>query len=352
VTAVSHKVIRNLLDTVCEAAAEAGADVAAAHKVGRGGAGGTGDVEQLAKNEDALAGLDQGKVVGGSAWLWARDDAVEAVDYLFVDEAGQMSLAHVLAAARCARNLVLLGDPRQLEQPQRGAHPEGAEIAALAHVLAGRETIADDRGLFLDVTWRLHPSLCAFTSQTFYEGRLGSRRGLERQALRGDVPFAGSGLYFVPVAHEGNQSSAPEEVGAVAAVVERLLAGGVTWTDDAGDAHPLRPADILVVAPYNAQVAALGQRLPDLRVGTVDKFQGQEAPVVVYSLTSSSAEDAPRGMAFLYSPNRLNVATSRARCACILVATQRLLEPECRTPEQMRWANALCRYRELATVVQ
>jgi uncharacterized protein len=289
-------------------------------------------------------------VVGGTAWLWARDDAVGKVDCLFVDEAGQLSLAHALAAARCAKNLVLLGDPRQLEQPQQGAHPEGADVAALAHVLDGRETIAEEQGLFLDVTWRLHPDLCKFTSEAFYEGRLRARPELERQAVGGDVPFAGSGLFFVPVAHEGNQSSSPEEVDAVAGIAAGLLRPGVTWTDEHGASYPLRPEDLLVVAPYNAQVGALSQRLPHLRVGTVDKFQGQQAPVVVYSLTSSSADDAPRGMAFVFSPNRLNVATSRARCACILVGTERLFEPACRTPEQMRWANALCRYRELAAV--
>jgi uncharacterized protein len=261
-----------------------------------------------------------------------------------------MSLAHALAAGRSARNLVLLGDPQQLEQPQRGAHPEGAEVAALVHVLDGRKTIADEAGLFLDETWRLHPRICRFTSELFYEGRLRSREGLERQALAGNTPFAGSGLFYVPVEHSGNQASSLEEVQAVERIVAGLLSG-VTWTDAAGKTRPLRASDILVVAPYNAQVAALA-RLPDgVPVGTVDRFQGQQAPVVIYSLASSSAEDAPRGMGFLYNPNRLNVATSRARCACILVATRRLLEPECRTPEQIRWANSLCRYRELAAEV-
>ena len=265
-----------------------------------------------------------------------------------------MSLAHALAACRSVRNAVLLGDPQQLEQPQRGAHPEGAEVAALVHVLGGGKTIADESGLFLDETWRLHPAICRFTSELFYEGRLRSRPGLERQALSGDgIPFAGSGLFFVPVVHTGNQNSSPEEVEAVARIARSLLAPGVKWTDSKGVARRIGESDVLVVAPYNAQVAALIDRLPrGVRVGTVDKFQGQQAPVVIYSMTSSSAEDAPRGMRFLYNPNRLNVATSRAQCISILVATRRLLEPECSTPEQMRWANGLCRYRELATEVR
>jgi uncharacterized protein len=274
------------------------------------------------------------------------------VDYLFVDEAGQISLAQALAMSRAARNLVLLGDPQQLEQPQRGAHPEGAEVAALVHLLGGRRTIAEEAGLFLEETWRLHPAICAFTSELFYEGRLRSRPGLENQALGGDTPFAGSGLFYVPVEHAGNQASSPEEADAVARIVKGLLAPAVRWTDKDGKERRLREADVLVVAPYNAHVAAIARLLPGVRVGTVDKFQGQEAPVVVYSMASSSAQEAPRGMDFLYNPNRLNVATSRAQGVCILVAARRVLEPECRSPEQMRRANALCRYRELAAEVR
>ena len=349
VTAVSHKVIQNFLDKTLEAAAEAGVFLEAVHKVSKRSVETRDGLNEETDNSRARQGLDSGKVLGGTTWLWARDDMVETVDYLFVDEAGQMSLAHALAAGRSAKNLVLIGDPQQLEQPQRGAHPEGAEVAALVHLLEGRKTIPEDRGLFLDVTWRLHPEICAFTSEIYYEDRLRSRAGLERQALAGDTLFAGSGLFFVPVPHEGNQSRAVEEVKAVARLLDDLLERGVQWIDNEGTSRTLLAKDVLVIAPYNAQVSALAGRLPQgVRVGTVDKFQGQEAPVAVYSMTSSSAADAPRGMSFLYNPNRLNVATSRARCACIVVASPRLFEPDCRTPEQMRLANGLCRFRELA----
>jgi len=349
VTAVSHKVIENLLKAIHSAATEIGVPLRTIHKVTKQSEVVPQGIEEVTSNGAAQAGLAQGGVVGGTTWLWTCEEMIGSVDYLFVDEAGQMSLAQALAAGRCARNLVLLGDPQQLEQPQRGAHPEGAEVAALVHVLDGRKTIADEMGLFLDETWRLHPSICAFTSELYYEGRLQSRPGLERQALTGDTPFACSGLFFVPVEHAGNQSSSREEVAAVAAIVGGLTSGRVSWIDKDGRSHPLQERDILVIAPYNAQVGALIGGLPaGVRVGTVDKFQGQEAPVVIYSTASSSAEDAPRGMEFLYNPNRLNVATSRARCACILVAAPRVLEPDCRTPEQMRWANGLCRFRELA----
>lgn len=352
VTAVSHKVIRNLLEKTLEAATKVGATVEAVHKVGSSEGDCPDGLTETKDNGKALGSLGKGTVVGGTAWLWARDDAAETLDYLVVDEAGQMSLAHVLAAGRSARNLVLLGDPQQLEQPQKGAHPEGAEVAALVHVLGGQETISNDQGLFLDVTWRLSPSLCAFTSELYYEGRLDSRAGLEQQTISGPTSFAGSGLFCVPVEHRGNQNRSLEEVETVIRAVRNLLKPGVQWTDGRGVTHALTSEDIVIVAPYNAQVGALAERLTDLRVGTVDKFQGQQAPVVIYSMASSSAEDAPRGMAFLYSPNRLNVATSRAQCACILVASPRVFEPECRTPEQMRWANSLCRYRELAQVIE
>jgi predicted RecB family nuclease len=352
VTAVSHKVIRNLLDEVLVAAREEGVDLSAVHKVSSLSGDAAPGVQEVKGNDQALAALAAGNVVGGTAWLWARDDMIESVDYLFVDEAGQMSLAQVLGAARSAHNLVLLGDPQQLEQPQRGAHPEGAEVSALVHVLDGHKTIADEAGLFLDVTWRLHPEICDFTSELYYEGRLRPKGGLERQAVIGNTPFAGSGLFYVPVEHEGNQNRSLEEVEAVVSIVDNLLASGISWVDAEGVERPLDAGGILVVAPYNAQVGALSDRLPaGVRVGTVDKFQGQQAPVVIYSAATSSAEEAPRGMSFLYNPNRLNVATSRARCACILVAAPKVIEPDCRTPEQMRWANGLCRFRELARVV-
>ena len=352
VTAVSHKVIRNLLGKALEAAREAGLALRAVQKISRPDGEAPEGVEQIGDNAQALALLKAGAVVGGTAWFWSRDELAGSVDYLFVDEAGQISLAQALAMSRAARNLVLLGDPQQLEQPQRGAHPEGAEVAALVHLLGGRQTIAEEAGLFLDETWRLHPAICAFTSELFYEGRLRSRPGLENQAMGGDTPFAGSGLFYVPVEHAGNQASSPEEAAAVARIVKGLLAPAVRWTAAGGKVRRLREADVLVVAPYNAQVAAIARLLPGVRVGTVDKFQGQEAPVVVYSMASSSAQEAPRGMDFLYNPNRLNVATSRAQGACILVAARRVLEPECRSPEQMRRANALCRYRELAAEVR
>ena len=189
----------------------------------------------------------------------------------------------------------------------------------------------------------------------FYDSRLGPLPGLEHQRLSvpADVPSVGLSVLDVP--HDGNRNHSPEEVEAVAALIGRLLAPGNTWTDEREDVWPLDGTHVLVVAPYNAHVNRLLERLadvdPSVRVGTVDKFQGQEAPVVIYSMATSRPEDAPRGMEFLFSLNRLNVATSRARCLAVLVASPRMYEAECRTPRQMQLANALCRYREMATPI-
>jgi superfamily I DNA and/or RNA helicase len=186
----------------------------------------------------------------------------------------------------------------------------------------------------------------------FYGGRLRAKPGLERQQLVGSA-FAGGALWVVDVNHEGNRNASDEEVEAVDQLVTALLESGSQWVDEFGHEAQLTGCDILVVAPFNAQVVRLAEKLAPrgVAVGTVDKFQGQEAPVAIYSMTTSSPEEAPRGLEFLYSLNRLNVATSRARCAVFVVANQSLFAPDCKTPRQIELANALCRYRELATAV-
>jgi uncharacterized protein len=351
ITAVSHKVVHNLLTAVTKAAAVASLPLHCIQKV-TSKSDPPSAIEEIQDNDDAIARLRDGRahVLGGTQWLWARPDAHELVDVLFVDEAGQMSLANVLAASQSARSVVLLGDPQQLEQPIQGTHPEGAGVSALEHILRDHKTIPPDRGIFLPETWRLPPRICDFTSEVFYEGRLKPHARTSHQALFGTAPIEGTGLWITRVQHEGNQNSSREEVDAIEQIVNGLLRPGAKWTDADNNTHPLQASDILIVAPYNSQVALLDERLGarGIRVGTVDRFQGQEAPIVIYSMTTSAPEDAPRGMEFLYSLNRLNVATSRARCACILVASPRLLEPECQTPRQMQLANAVCRYAEMA----
>jgi uncharacterized protein len=354
VSAQSHKVITNLINEVVSAAKQENVAARCMQKLRSGEAPAPG-ITGTTDNAEALQAIKTGRarVLGGTAWMWARPEFFEAVDVLFVDEAGQMSLANVLAIAQGAQSVVLLGDPQQLEQPIQGFHPPGTAVSALEHVLRGAQTIPPERGLFLEETWRLPPAICDFTSELFYERRLTPHAGLERQTLAGVTDFAGAGLWYVPVAHDANQSASREEVAVVCALVESLVGGGVRWRDREGSEQPLTLADILVIAPYNAQVADLAARLPrGTRVGTVDRFQGQEAPVVLYSMTTSTPEDAPRGMEFLYSPNRFNVATSRAKCACIAVGSPRLFEPDCQSPRQIKLANAFCRYLELAREVR
>ena len=205
-----------------------------------------------------------------------------------------------------------------------------------------------DRGLFLEETWRLHPDICAFTSELFYENGLHPRPGLERQKIKSTDQIHGTGLKFLPVMHDGNQSSSSEEADKIRDLVAAIFGSNSSWIDREGIERALTLDHILIIAPYNAQVFELQDRLKGARIGTVDKFQGQEAPIVIYSMTTSSHADAPRGMEFLYSLNRLNVATSRAKCVCVLVASPSVFEAECRTPRQMKMANAFCRYLEMA----
>lgn len=347
IVANSHAVVRNLIDKVIELANEEGVDLTCVQKPAKKEPDGLRlkIVTKPAEMMRALAG--DCRVGGGTAWFWSSPEAHGCVDVLFVDEAAQMSLANVLAVSQAARSLVLLGDPRQLDQPLQGSHPEGTDTSALDHVLEGARTIRADQGLFLDQTWRLHPDICAFTSEQFYDGKLHSRSGLERQAVVGG-PASGSGLRFIPVGHEGNHNCSPEEADVIAELVRGILASNATWTNAAGIEHPVGLDEILIISPYNAQVYEIQQRLPDARIGTVDKFQGQEAPIAIYSMATSSHADAPRGMEFLYSLNRLNVATSRARCLSILVCSPEIFEAECRSPRQIQFANAFCRFLELA----
>ena len=233
ITANSHKVIVNLLDAALAAAEERGLDLRAVRKI-------SGKLQEEPDDHRVTLATENGTVFeeladacqigAGTAWLWARPEALDTVDVLFVDEAAQMSLANVLAISHAGPGLVLLGDPQQLDQPAQGAHPDGAEVSALGHLLGSRQTIEERQGLFLEETWRLHPEICAFTSEAFYEGKLNARPELEGQRLISSGPVAGTGLRFLPVRHHGNQSSSDEEADRVAALV-RGLVDGDSWVD-------------------------------------------------------------------------------------------------------------------------
>jgi predicted RecB family nuclease len=337
VAATSHKAIHTLLDEIVEA----GLSVPSLKKCTSGNPESVYDKGTIESEKDVEPFLDPDvRLLAGTAWLFARPELDQQLDYLFIDEAGQVSLADALAMGTSAKALVLLGDPVQLAQVSQGTHPGGSGASVLEHLLGDAQTIPEDRGLFLEHSYRMHPDVCRYISDAFYESRLEPAEGCELQSTS-----LGTGLRFLPVEHEGNRRSSAEEAARVREEFQRLL--GREWTDAKGDTRPLGLTDILVVAPYNEHVKCLAETLPrGARVGTVDKFQGQQAPVVFFSMATSSGEDVPRNLEFLLSRNRLNVAVSRAKCLAYVVASPKLLEVGCRSIEQMRMANALCLFVE------
>ncbi len=341
VASLSHKAINKLLAEIEREAAEQGFAFRGRKKHSNSDQAHAGPF--IDSSDEWRDLLDPGlQLLAGTSWLFARQDFDLNLDTLFIDEAGQLALADLVACGLAARNLVLLGDPNQLPQVSQGAHPDAAKVSGLQHLLGEHKTVPADRGIFLAETWRLRPELCAFTSEAYYEGRLSAAEPCKRRTLA-----VGNGPSALPIFHEGRSQSSWEEAGAIAAEVRRLL--GTPFTDAKGTTRPLGPADILVVAPYNAQVRALLAKVPaGVRVGTVDKFQGQEAPIVFVSFASSSGGDAPRGIQFAFDRHRVNVATSRAQCRAVLVYAPRLLDAECRSTEQLRLVNAVCRFVEMA----
>lgn len=342
----SHEAIRNVLLGCLAALEDDDPDITLenteiAHKVSGDEDGypeGFTGITRATSNDDPA--LTQAHVVGGTAFFFSRPEFEQTLDWLFVDEAGQVGLANMVAMGRAARNIVLVGDPRQLPQVIQGAHPDPANLSCLDWMLGDHATVPPDRGIFLPVSRRMHPEVCRFISDQVYKGRLTSHPDTSSQAVTGTA-FPSAGAFWVPVPHDGNAQLAPEEVAAIRDTVRDLFS--CAWTEKDGTTRPTRRSDIIVVAPYNAQVNALRDALPEgIRVGTVDKFQGQEAPVCLISMTASSADETPRGMDFLFSLNRINVAVSRAKGLALVFGAPRLREAKCETVEQMRLVNTLC----------
>lgn len=344
VVAQSHSVIENMLGAVVKAGVSK--DLVA-KKDGRGRT--TLWTELDAKDYpgflDRSAGT--GCVIGGTAWDFANTDRVPpgSLDLLVIDEAGQFALANTIAVSGSARNLLLLGDPQQLPQVSQGTHPEPVDESALGWLAAGHGALPPERGYFLERTWRMHPELCAPVSALSYEGRLQAQESVSgARSLAGTPP----GVHTVFVEHRGNSTQSPEEADEITTTVAKLL--GLRWSDPHEKVvdHPMGVEDILVVAPYNAQVALVERRLAaaglaGVEVGTVDKFQGREAPVVIVSMTASAIEDVPRGMSFLLSRNRLNVAVSRAKWAAFVIRSTALTQYVPSTPEGLMELGAFMR---------
>jgi len=326
VVAQSHAAVENMLRAVLTAGIEVGLEPAQVGKKAK-----KGDEKKPVpwtlldtKTFGRFTGQAGGWVLGGTAWDFSNAERVprSSLDLLVIDEAGQFSLASTIAAAVAAERLLLLGDPQQLPQVSQGTHPEPVDGSALGWLSDGHQVLPPEFGYFLKTSWRMHPSVCATVSALSYEGRLLSHPSDRR--LEGVEP----GLHPVPVPHRFNSTSSGEEADAVVSLVTGLL--GRPWTSG-GRSAPLAQADVIVVAPYNAQVELLRSRLSqaglgDVPVGTVDKFQGREAAVAVISLAASAAEDVPRGLEFLLLANRLNVAISRAQWAAWLVYSPALTE--------------------------
>jgi AAA domain/RNase_H superfamily len=345
VSSNSHKAINHLLEEVHKAAIVAGINFRGVKKSSREEQflNGCSFITNTLENEVAVArGFD---LYAGTAWLFAREEMDCALDYLFIDEAGQVSLANLVAIGVAAKNIVLIGDQMQLSQPIQGTHPGGSGISGLDHLMGEWATVPADRGVFLGVTRRMHPDVCRFISDAVYDGRLQSFETARQQRL---VLSAGvqssitaTGLRFVSVDHHHCAQRCPEEADAIAKTYSDLLR--CDWVNEKGVQKPVSVADILVVSPYNMQVELLRSILPaGARVGTVDKFQGQEGAAVLISMATSSADDMPRQIEFLYSRNRLNVAISRARCLAVIFASPQLLEIPCTTITQMQLVNTLC----------
>jgi uncharacterized protein len=270
------------------------------------------------------------------------------VDVLIVDEAGQLALADAIASANAARNLILLGDPLQLAQVSQAEHPDGSGASVLEHVLGQHATIPSTEGVFISETRRMHPDICSFISNQIYEGRLTSHVSCAQQ----NTQF-GTGLRWIRAEHAGRSTESYEESALVVEQIRSMI--GTDWTNQTGESAPLTAGDFMVVAPYNDQVRLLRREfdhtlgLRGVQVGTVDKFQGREAPVVFFTMTTSSGDDMPRGPEFLFSRNRLNVAVSRARCLAYLVCTEELLNSRARSIEEMRLIGTLSSFVEYAS---
>jgi predicted RecB family nuclease len=344
VTASSHSAIQNLLREVEKCAFAQGQTFTGIYK-GGGYESPHELINTTEKNEEVTADHD---LVAGTAWLFARAEHRQAFDLIFVDEAGQYALADAAAVSLATESMVLLGDPQQLPQVTQAQHPDGSGASVLEHILDGANTLAPEQGVLLTETWRMHPDVCRFVSERSYDSRLRSRPGCEQRRIDASGALSGAGLRAIAVDHEGRSQSSPEEAEVIAVSCRELL-GGATVTGSDGVTRPLNEEDILVVAPYNLAVRCIREQLPaGVRVGTVDRFQGQEAPVVFYAMTCSAGEEAPRGIDFLFDDHRLNVAVSRAQCLAILVQSPRLLDADCRTLDTMELLDGVCSFVEFA----
>lgn len=353
VSSNSHKAINNLLAAISKHAEAIGAPLNGVKKFS------AKDLESAFTGYGIISTAtsdgvsDHHQLVGATAYEFAGHGA-NTFDYLFVDEAGQVSLGNLMAMAGCARNLVLVGDQMQLPQPIQGVHPGETGLSAMDYAMQHHATVPPERGILLNVSWRMHPDVCGFISDAIYESRLTAHPSTAAQRLTlmagAHQALKPTGISFVALPHQGCTQSSLEEADAIAELLQQLLKS--EWTDAAGRQTPLTLDDVLIVSPFNMQVMLLKKTLPyGARVGTVDKFQGQEAPVVIVSMATSFGGDAPRGTEFLFNRNRLNVALSRAKCLAIMVCGKQLLSVPSPGLEDLPRLSLLARAEAVSAIV-
>ena len=349
VTSNSHKAVNNFLSEVDHVAQTQKSPCRGVKKSNKEGSsqcyappGDTSFIENCFKSESFDP--DKYNLLAGTAWAFAYEHLYDRLDYLFVDEASQMSIAHLMAAGSSAKNLILIGDPCQLSQPIQGTHPADLHLSPLELLLGDDKTVPPRRGVFLDNCRRMHGEICSLLSQHVYENRLEAHGDNDRQAITNPSPSRvtqSSGILFVPSEHnQDSTTSSEDEAQLVEELVQELLT--CSFTDKQGITRNLTLEDIMIIAPFNLQVKEIARRIPQGRVGTIDLFQGQEAPVAIVSMTSSNINETPRGLDFLFSTQRINVALSRAKALAIIVGSPLLLKTRCKTPEQMQLVNFFC----------
>jgi predicted RecB family nuclease len=351
ITSNSHKAINNLLIGAAKVCKEQG--IAATFVCTSNTDGQLAELDVvITDNKGLIDRVSPSTVIGTTAWGFCRQDLEKQFDYLFVDEAGQVSVANLVGMSRATGNIVLIGDQMQLGQPTQGTHPGESGMSALDYYMGTRATIPDNQGIFLGVTWRMHPEVNRFISDAIYEGRLRAAEGNKHQIIRVPNGYSGAlhieaGVIIVPVKHAGNTQGSDEEADQIANLTQELI--GRTMIGKDGSEKMVGWQDILYVAPYNFQVNKLKIRLAHLsggdeaQVGSVDKFQGQEAAIVFLSMCSSDANESARGLDFLFDERRLNVAVSRAKSLAIVVMNPSLATTRVSTPNQMKKVNVLSR---------
>jgi hypothetical protein len=293
------------------------------------------------------------QIVGCTAFSFANDLAyTNLLDYLFVDEAGQVALANLVAVSGCAKNIILIGDQMQLEKPTQGSHPGDSGASALEFMLKEHAVIPEDKGIFLERTYRMHSAICQPLSEVMYEGKLQADANNDKQSIIIPQPkriTQINGILSISVVHKGRTQSSIEEVDVVQKLINELKTGSFTNKD--GQTQQITEQDILVVAPYNMQVNLLKKKLKGVQnIGTIDKFQGQEAAVVIISMAVSDVADSPRGLDFVFDMNRLNVAISRAQALAIVVANQGLEQCSVKSLAQMEKVGFFCKLQSIAVL--